>query len=171
MKVTAEEVIERLGLSPLPFEGGYYRETLRSAERLPASAPPLDYAAGRSLYTAIYYLVTPESGSALHKLQSDEVWHFYLGDPVEQVQLWPDGSSCLVRLGHDLRGGCVPQALVPGGVWQSTRLAPGGAFALLGTTMAPGFDVAEFTAGSPAELAGRYPLLKTWRCPGQQEVK
>ena len=171
MKITAEEVIARLGLCPLPFEGGYYRETLRSSTLLPASGPPLDYAAGRSLYTAIYYLVTPESGSALHKLQSDEVWHFYLGDPVEQIHLLTDGNCRLVRLGHDLPGGCVPQALVPGGVWQSTRLAEGGAFALLGTTMAPGFDVAEFTAGRPAELAERYPMLKTWRCPGQQEAK
>src|SRR5438309_5994853 len=128
--LTAARLLELLDLRPLPGEGGYYRETHRSADRVPFAGR----AGGKSAGTAIYYLLTPETFSALHRLPTDEVYHFYLGDPVEMLQLWPDGTGRVVSLGQDVRAGHLLQAVVPRGVWQGSRLYSGGAFALLGTT-------------------------------------
>jgi predicted cupin superfamily sugar epimerase len=98
--------------------------------------------------------LTPDTFSALHRLASDEVFHFYLGDPVEMLQVWPDGSHRVVLIGTDLAAGERPQVVVPRGIWQGARLRPGGRFALLGTTVAPGFDYADYeTASRPALLA------------------
>jgi uncharacterized protein len=158
---TADEVIAALGLRPLPVEGGYYRETYRAALRLPAGALGPHYADARAASTAIYYLLTPDTFSALHRLPGDEVYHFYLGDPVEVLQLGPapaDGGRVLT-LGTDLRAGQAPQAVVPGGVWQGSALASGGRFALLGTTMAPGFEFADYEAGDRAALLATYPAF------------
>src|SRR5262245_63405894 len=137
--MTAEDVIELLRLQSHPVEGGYFRETYRSGETLPAIVLPRQRG-DRSISTAIYYLLTPETVSALHRLPGDEVFHFYLGDPVRMLQLWPDGSTRELLLGSDLRQGHHLQTVVPARVWQGSVLEPGGRFALLGATMAPGFD-------------------------------
>jgi uncharacterized protein len=151
--MTAEEVIDLLRLQPHPVEGGYFRETYRSSDSLTRTGT------GRSVSTAIYYLLTPKTVSALHRLPGDEVFHFYLGDPVRMLQLWPDGSTRMLTLGIDLNAGQVPQLVVPGGVWQGSVLVEGGRFALLGATMAPGFDYADYKAGDRGELTARYPAL------------
>jgi uncharacterized protein len=157
--LTAEELIALLGLRPLPLEGGYYRETYRCADQLPAAALPERYGIDKSSGTAIYYLLTPATFSALHRLPTDEVYHFYLGDPVEMLQLWPDGTGRVVTLGQDIRAGQHLQTVVPRGVWQGSRLRPGGTFALLGTTMAPGFDVADYEAALDNDLVPQYPAF------------
>jgi len=149
--MTADEVIALLKLQPHPVEGGFFRETYRSSESL--SRADTD----RSLSTAIYYLLTPTTVSALHRLPGDEVFHFYRGDPVRMLQLWPDGSTRRIVLGTDLRAGQVPQLVVPGGVWQGSLLIEGGQFALLGATMAPGFDYADYGAGDRSEMTALYP--------------
>src|SRR5262245_1225341 len=154
--MTAEEIIARLGLKPHPVEGGYFAETYRSADVLPKAVLPRN-GGDRSLGTAIYYLLTPATVSAMHRLPTDEVFHFYLGDPVRQLQLGSDGGGREVLLGTDLAAGQRPQVVVPGGVWQGAVLEPGGRFALLGATMAPGFDYADYQAGDRAELTARYP--------------
>ncbi len=152
-----EEVKRLLGLRPLPVEGGYYAESYRSSESLPADQLPARYESQRSFGTAIYYLLTPDTFSELHRLRTDEVFHFYLGDPVEMLLL-AEGSACrTLLLGQDVMGGMAVQAVVPRGVWQGTRLLPGGRFALLGTTMAPGFDVADYESGDRATLERLYP--------------
>lgn len=149
--MTADEVIAHLQLQPHPVEGGFFRETYRSSESLSRSA------AERSVSTAIYYLLTPKTVSALHRLPGDEVFHFYAGDPVRMLQLWPDGSTRTLVLGTDLKAGQVPQLVVPGGVWQGSVLTDGGSWALLGATMAPGFDYADYASGRRAELTAKYP--------------
>jgi uncharacterized protein len=154
--MTADEVIDLLKLQPHPVEGGHFRETYRSTEKLPASVLQR-HGAARSASTAIYYLLTPQTVSALHMLPGDEVFHFYLGDPVRMLQLWPDGSTRTLLLGTDLKAGQVPQLVVPGGVWQGSVLVDGGKFALLGATMAPGFDYADYVGGDRAVLTARYP--------------
>jgi uncharacterized protein len=154
--LSAEEVIRLLSLQPHPVEGGFFRETWRSAETIPASALQR-HTAARSAGTAIYYLLTPQTYSALHRLPGDEVFHFYLGDPVRMLQLWPDGSAREFILGADLRKGELPQTLVPGGVWQGSLLEPGGTFALLGATMAPGFDYTDYEEGMREPLIAGYP--------------
>jgi predicted cupin superfamily sugar epimerase len=155
--LTTREVIELLDLVPLTVEGGYFRETYRSRLAIPAAALPQDYGGERNVSTAIYYLLTPETFSAIHRVKSDEVFHFYAGDPVEMLQLWPDGTGRVVVIGNDLAAGHVPQLVVPGGVWQGARLLSGGQWALLGCTVAPGFDYADFESGDRADLVARYP--------------
>lgn len=154
--MTAEEVIALLKLQPHPVEGGYFRETYRSADVLPQNVLPHN-PGPRSLSTAIYYLLTPTAISAMHQLPTDEVFHFYLGDPVQMLQLWPDGTSRTLILGTDLKAGHVPQTVVPGGVWQGSLLLDGGKFALLGATMAPGFDYADYVEGKRGELVAKWP--------------
>ena len=152
----AEGVKRLLGLEPLEPEGGCFAETYRARETLaPGALPGWDSA--RPLATAIYSLIEPGTFSALHRLRSDEIFHFYLGDPVEMLQLGPADGGRVLRLGGDLAAGERPQAVVPAGTWQGTRLVPGGRWALLGTTMAPGFDAADFELGRRAELVARWP--------------
>lgn len=155
--LTAEEVIRLLGLHPHPREGGFFAETYRAGERLDPGALPARYDGPRCLGTAIYYLLTPATCSTLHRLASDEIFHFYLGDPVEMLQLAPDGSGCRLILGADLAAGQRPQVVVPRGVWQGARLVAGGAWALLGTTVAPGFEYRDYEDGDRAALVAAYP--------------
>ncbi len=157
--MTAAEIISRLHLRPLPGEGGYYAETYRSSPKLPVDVWGPAYRGARALATAIYYLLTPDTFSAVHRLPGDEVFHFYLGDPVEMLQLKPDGSGERIVLGPALASGMRLQVLVEGLVWQGARLLQGGRFALLGTTMAPGFEFEDYTAGSRESLLSQYPAF------------
>jgi predicted cupin superfamily sugar epimerase len=150
--LTADDVVRLLDLKPHPIEGGFFRETYRSAAVMPA------YGSSRSVGTAIYYLLTPRTVSELHRLPGDEVFHFYLGDPVRQLQLFPDGSAKEFTLGPDLAAGQVPQLVVPAGVWQGSHTLPGPhGFALLGATMAPGFDYTDYVTGKRGELTATWP--------------
>ena len=157
--MTASELIALLGLTPLPIEGGYFRETWRSTLTVGPGTLPLRYTSDKSLGTAIYYLLTsdPNSFSALHKLPTDEIYHFYLGDPVEMLLLMPDGGTRRVLLGHNIAADESVQFIVPAGVWQGSRLVAGGEFALLGTTMSPGFDPSDYQPGTREELLAQYP--------------
>src|SRR5215467_4014780 len=141
---TLLELMRILDLKPLPEEGGFFAETYRSSENIDARELKRGHTGPRSLCTAIYYLLTPTSFSSLHKVPGDEMFHFYAGDPVELFELVPNGTARRVMLGSDLRNGMKFQHVVPGGMWQASRLVPGGEYALLGTTMSPGFDYADF---------------------------
>lgn len=160
-RLTAAQIRELLHLEPHPIEGGYFIRTYESPYTIPQQALPPGYPSGaradRLVGTAIYYLLTPETFSALHRLPGDEVFHFYLGDPVELLELRPDHSTAHFTLGQDLASGMKPQHVVPSGVWQGSRLIPGGEYALLGTTMAPGFDYADYETGSRDQLIAKYP--------------
>lgn len=148
------ELIDRLDLRPHP-EGGFFRETYRSDELLAADLSSR-YDGSRPLSTAIYFLITRDSFSAMHRLASDEAFHFYLGDPLVMLQLHADGTGREVLIGNDVAAGQVPQVIVPRGVWQGTRLLDGGTYALLGTTVAPGFDFADFEFADRDDLLNRY---------------
>ena len=158
----AAAIIERLGLVPHPREGGYFRETYRADEALAREALAARYGGGRAVATAIYYLLMPTTISALHRLASDEVFHFYDGDPVEQLRLYPDGRGEVVVLGADLAAGMRPQAVVPRGVWQGARLRAAGRYALLGCTVSPGFDYADYEAGERRALAATHAEFAVW---------
>jgi predicted cupin superfamily sugar epimerase len=148
-----------LGLQPLPIEGGYFVETHRSTITIPPDLLPDTHTDERSIATAIYFLLTAETCSCLHRLKGPEIYHFYLGDPVEMLLLYPDGDADTPVLGPDLTTGMRPQLIVPGGVWQGARVRSGGmcGYALLGTTMAPGFVVDDFERGDRQALIDRYP--------------
>lgn len=149
--MTANEIKEWLKLAPHPIEGGHFRRTYTSS--LEVTAPQGQRPAG----TAIYYLLEAGAFSEMHVLASDEMFHFYLGDPVEMLQLLPDGGSALVTLGPDLAAGQQVQVTVPAGVWQGTRLVGDGEVALLGCTVTPGFDFADYRNASFEELAAKWP--------------
>ena len=157
--MNAQELIELLNLAPLPEEGGFFSQTYKSPEKISHHALPQRYHSDMSLGTAIYVLFTESDFSALHKLNSDEIYHFYLGDPVEMLLLHPDGSGEIFLLGNDLEAGMRPQKVVRRGVWQGSRLVPGGTygFALIGTTMAPGFEWDGFELGDREMLLAEYP--------------
>lgn len=138
--MTPSRLKQLLDLSPLPTEGGFFKEVYRS----PYS-------------TAIYYLLEPGTCSRLHRLTGDEIYHFYRGDAVQLLLLRPDGSSEERCLGSALEDGQTVQCVVPAGVWQGARLKPGGAWALLGTTMAPPFSWGGFSLGSRGALLAAYP--------------
>ena len=143
MDTDAAALIAALGLEPLPVEGGWFRQTWRSEQT----------GDGRPLGTAIVSLWTADDFSAMHRLLSDEVWHFYRGDAFVLVLLYPDGTSERRLLGP---GGDV-QTVVSAGVWMGGHVVDGGAFALMGATMAPGFTDADFEAGGRDDLVAAYP--------------
>ena len=151
--------IALLGLQPHP-EGGWYRETWRAAESVSAHALPDRYGGPRAHGTAIYYLLAEGTISLLHRVQSDELWHFYAGNSVEMLQLRPDGSVLRSLLGPDITNGEQPQVVVPRGTWQGARLCPLGRRALLGCTVSPGFDFADFQLADADALIPRWPDLE-----------
>lgn len=154
--MTADDIKRILHLVPHP-EGGSYIQTYKASETIGPEALGNRYDGPRAASTAIYYLLEPGTFSEMHRLRSDEVFHFYLGDPVEMLQLWPDGSSHVVRLGIDLSVGQKPQVVVPKNVWQGSRLIAGGRFALLGCTVAPGFEFADYESGERDVLIAQAP--------------
>ena len=152
-------IIKALGLQPLPGEGGYYRETYRSGTQVPIPSKNGEKSVIRHLGTAIYYFVTPREFSALHKLKSDEVFHFYGGDPVEMLQISETGEAKTTILGPNVLEGHQVQVTVPAGTWQGTRLLKGGKYALMGTTVYPAFEFADFELGKRADMTARFPKL------------
>ena len=109
--MTAAEMKALLKLEPHPIEGGHFRQTYVSAEKVQLER------GARAAGTAIYYLLEEGAFSEMHMLRSDEIFHFYLGAPVEILQLYPDGGSAVFLLGPDLAAGQHVQLLVPAGVW------------------------------------------------------
>jgi uncharacterized protein len=156
-QISVAELKSLLHLEPHPREGGWFVQTWRAEEMIPREALPSRYPESRAAGTAIYYLLEPETFSEMHRLASDEVFHFYLGDPVEMLQLSPDGTGRRVVLGSELAAGMSVQATVPQGVWQGSRLISGGRFALLGCTVSPGFDYADYESGMRDELVRAWP--------------
>jgi len=146
---TAADWIAALALTPHP-EGGHYRETYRAGVTVPTPSGP------RAASTAIYFLLQAHEISALHRLRSDELWHFHAGASLEVVEL-DDTTSRGHRLGLDAGRGESPRVSIPAGAWFGARVADGVGFALVSCTVAPGFDFADFELGDRAALRARYP--------------
>jgi len=152
--MTADEVKKILGLTPHPREGGWYVRTYEAVEMVNVDAR---YDGPRRTGTAIYYLLEPGTFSEMHVLESDEIFHHYMGGAVEMLQLLPDGTSKRVVIGKDLSAGERPQVVVPRGVWQGSRLVAEEGWALLGCTVSPGFEFADYKAASREELCAKWP--------------
>ncbi len=160
----AKALIARLGLQPLPHEGGFFRQTWTSPTLLPN---------GRSAGSAITFLLTDADFSALHRMPTDELWFFHAGDVVEHVQLVnSQADPVITRLGINLANGEIPQLIVRGGNWQGARLIPRDdkfadppvkhGWALMSCTMAPAWDEREFTLGNSTQLLGEFPRAARW---------
>jgi predicted cupin superfamily sugar epimerase len=151
--MTANEVKRILGLVKHPREGGWYVRTWESAEFVELER----YGAARRTSTAIYYLLEPGTFSEMHVLESDEIFHHYLGGAVEMLQLFADGSSGRVVIGKDLEAGERPQHVVRRGVWQGSRLVKAEGWCLLGCTVSPGFEFVDYKDASAEELIAKWP--------------
>jgi predicted cupin superfamily sugar epimerase len=155
MTATAQSYIQALQLQPHP-EGGFFSESYRSAQTMALSAPG-GGTQQRNVCTAIYFLLEAGNFSAFHRIQSDEIWHFYAGQALEVLELLPDGQLCCTRLGSDILRGEIPQYVVPADTWFASRVAEGGTFSLVGCTVAPGFDFADFRLARREELLEIFP--------------
>jgi len=158
--LTADQIIKLYDMAPLLPEGGYIKviktsETIIKKEHLPDK-----YTSDKPIYGTILFLITQDSFSKLHFLPTDGVYHFYLGDPVEQLQLFKDGSGRIIRMGHDILNGELIQSIAPADAWHGTRLLSGGKFALVGTTMSPGYTDNDYIHGSAKKLIERYPKFE-----------
>ena len=154
--LTAEQLIRLLDLKPHP-EGGFFRETYRSDEFIPGRCLGPRYSGDRSYSTAIYYLLTEGAVSRLHRIRSDELWHFYLGGPLTIVELKANGSSERVVLGAQIDNAQRLQHVVKSGSWFGAYLEPGSDYSLVGCTVAPGFDFSDFQIAKRRELIKEYP--------------
>lgn len=156
--LSKDEVIRALQMEPLSVEGGMFRKMFRSDEPFPE-----ELQSGRKgphvVYGSILYLLTRDACSRMHRLPTDEIWHFYMGASCETTVLCPDGSGYVNRLGQDILNGECVTAVVPRGCWQGTRITGEGEWALLGTTMAPDYEDADYEDGTD-ELMEQYPAYR-----------
>jgi predicted cupin superfamily sugar epimerase len=152
-----EELIRRFGLEPHP-EGGYYSETYRADKFVRRDGAP-DSDGTRAASTAIYFLLAEGAYSAWHRIRSDELWHFYAGSPIEIHSIDERGVLSTRKLGHALEHpGTVFQAVVPAGHWFAARCCDPSTYALVGCTVAPGFEFSEFEIADTDKLAAQFPL-------------
>lgn len=157
--LTIQQVMERFQLAPLTGEGGLFRQTYQSADNIDAGAafPRFQKGELKPASTAIQYMITPQCYSRLHRLPTDEVYHFYLGSPVQMLLIPEEGEPKTVILGQDVLNGMEVQFTVPAGCWQGTCLVDGGEWALVGTTMAPGYTDTDYQDADPGALKQKYP--------------
>ncbi len=137
-----EDIIQELGMQPLPIEGGYFSLSYTSDEQISATALPERYKNDRNIGGSIFFLETAEQFSAIHSLPTDELYYYHYGDPIQMLFLFPDGSGETRVLGPDIMAGQRPQILAPRHCCHGSRPLPGGehGFSLVSTSMAPGFD-------------------------------
>ena len=153
---SVEQLIEAFDLMPHP-EGGYFKETYRADEQAKQSALPNRFKGDRSFSTAIYYLLPEGAKSCLHRIASDEIWHFYLGGPLVVVEILPDGSHKKTVLGQDLSHGQNVQYVVRAGHWFGAFPQEDAGYSFVGCTVAPGFDFSDFEMGNRSQLIAQYP--------------
>ena len=154
-KLTAEDLIGRLELVKHP-EGGWYRETYRSGDVILRKDLPDRFSGNRSVSTAIYFLLQSGEVSLLHRIKSDEIWHFYVGEPLTVHVITPQGEYHPLNIGTDMATGATFQCVVPAGCWFGAEVN-GDGYSLVGCTVAPGFDFADFEMGSREELQKQFP--------------
>ena len=153
---TAQEIIDRLALQPHP-EGGHFRESYRSEQVIASQETPGKFPGGRSFATAVYFLLHGDDFSALHRIRSDEIWHFYQGSSLTICSIDPTGALWRDRLGSDIIAGERPQVVVRAGSWFGAFLHDSSSYALLGCTVAPGFDFRDFEMGRRDRLLSEFP--------------
>jgi predicted cupin superfamily sugar epimerase len=159
MSLTPERIAELLGLSP-HITCGLFRETFRSPVVVAEANLPAGYVGTRVLGGTLYFMVTPQAPVKLHRIRSDQMYHYYLGDPLEVLLLYPDRSGAVKTVGPDLASGMRPQLIVPGGTFHAARVASGGhGFSLLGTSVWLRAEPADVEAGDAATLKAAFPDL------------
>jgi len=153
--LVAADYVKALGMTPHP-EGGYFAENYRSGSVI----SPEGFSGNRSICTSIYFLLESGQYSALHRIKSDEIWHFYAGGPLEILEITREGKQKTTILGSDVLNGQKLSYVVPTGNWFGSRPAPGCTFALVGCTVAPGFDFLDFEMPGRSAFLEKFPHLK-----------
>ncbi len=159
MNNSLENLIAELRLKPHP-EGGYFKETYRSEEEIPKAELDGKYNGSRNFSTCIYFVLTSDNFSAFHKINQDEIWHFYDGSPLRLHIISETGAYTNQLIGIDLQKGQLPQFVVKGGSWFAAEVELPNAFSFIGCTVAPGFSFDDFTLGARAELINMFPKNK-----------
>jgi uncharacterized protein len=159
MAIDIETLIQQFSLQPHP-EGGFFMETYRAEETIPQASLPKMFHGDRHFSTAIYFLLPQGTRSRLHRIASDEVWHFYLGDPLTLIVIHPWGSMTEVVLGQDIAQGQRVQYVVPAGCWFGAYPSEGSRYSFVGCTVAPGFDFADFELGKRSLLLHQFPFAR-----------
>jgi len=156
---TAQSLITHLGLSQHP-EGGYYKEVYRSEGEINAQSLGDPYQGNRNYATSIYFLLTSNAFSAFHKINQDEIWHFYQGSGIRIHSIAPTGKYTKTQLGHNFVKGETPQHIVPGGHWFAAEVIEKNSYGLVGCTVAPGFDFNDFQLAKRTDLIALFPEHK-----------
>lgn len=158
----AQNMIDWFGMQKNPDEGGFFAGVYTSTVKvdnkdLPGFKPVKNK---RPICSAIYYFLDPTTFSAMHKVTGDMLYHFYSGDPVQMLLLYPEGSPNkweICTFSNNLDAGGMPMKVIPGGTWLGSRLYAGSSYALMGVSMAPGFDPADYVIGKRKDLIKQYP--------------
>jgi uncharacterized protein len=150
------KLIDHFGLQAHP-EGGWYNQTYKSDELIPASGLPKRFGYVRAMSTAIYFLLEKGNFSAFHRIKSDECWHFYYGDPLVIYMIDEEGKLESVTLGIDFEKGQLFQFVVPANTWFASRPDAESEYCFVGCTVSPGFDFTDFELASREELTRSYP--------------
>lgn len=156
MAANQQALIKHLELLPHP-EGGFYKEVYRSKEVIPTSALAEKYEGERNVCTSIYFMLTSGNFSAFHRINQDEIWHFYQGEAIELHIISPQGKHKLVMVGHDFTKGEVPQVVVPARHWFAAKVSVDNSFSLVGCTVSPGFDFRDFELAKGTKLIKEFP--------------
>jgi predicted cupin superfamily sugar epimerase len=154
--MNAESLNKQYGLQAHP-EGGWFKETYRADGLFKCPEHGNIFPCGRSYGTAIYFLLCGADYSAFHKIKSDEIWHFYAGCTLKIYFLDHKGDLVTIRLGNEVEGGTVFQAIVPAGCWFAAEPEHKDAYSFVGCTVAPGFDFRDFELARREELQTVYP--------------
>eukprot|EP00483_Globobulimina_turgida_P006110 UN06120 len=154
-KASSTDIMELLQLEPLIKEGGYFNQTYRAED-----IGQFD-GVNQTASTQIYYMITPQSYSAMHKLTKDEVWHFYMGDPAEMLLIYPDGKYKIITIGNDIMNGEILQYVILKGIWFGAKIKKAKCgYSLFGATVSPGFEYVDFTLGNRDLMIQMYPDLE-----------
>lgn len=156
MNKNIQDIIDTLDLQPHP-EGGYFKETYRSTGTINKQDLGKNYSGQRNYSTSIYFLLTSGNFSALHRINQDEIWHFYDGSPIRLHMITPEGIHTEHSIGKDLYKGEVPQFVVPGGNWFAAEVIGDNTFSFVGCTVSPGFDFDDFELTPRATLLQLFP--------------
>jgi predicted cupin superfamily sugar epimerase len=151
-----ENIIKKLSLEPHP-EGGYFKETYRSLGEIIETNLDMDYKGKRNYSTCIYFLLTSDNFSALHRIKQDEIWHFYDGSPIRLHMISELANYSEHSIGRDFNKGEVPQFIVPGGNWFAAEVIDNNSFSLVGCTVSPGFSFKDFELKTRKELVSMFP--------------
>lgn len=152
----AKIIVEKLCLQPHP-EGGYFKEVYRAEDKIEMASLPIRFSGDRNFCTSIYFMLAGNDKSHFHRIKSDEIWHFYAGTALILHQIEANGNYSRIKIGNEILSGETPQAIIPHGNWFAAEVEDKNSYALVGCTVSPGFDFADFELAEQKDLCEKFP--------------